>query len=1629
MDAAVADAGRLGGREFREPCEDNLDCLSGWCVPFEDHNVCSQLCLNDGCPGGWGCHAVGNTRPDVTFICFPPGHRLCGGCVQDEDCPGGRCHEVDGQQVCGLDCEADETCPGDYVCGEDGQCTPQTNSCTCDARSEGQVRLCQTANEHGTCVGRETCDPETGWQGCDAQIAVAEVCNALDDDCNGLPDDIVGLGDICTREVESNGEILSCGGRLICTRDALEPQCTALEPGPERCNFIDDDCDGDTDEGFEARGTVCLVGTGLCERVGVNACSEDELTIACDVEPGAPIDELCNGLDDNCDGQTDEAWPDLNQGCSVGQGACRRPGTIRCAHDGVGTACSAVAGAAVDELCNGVDDDCDGLTDETFAGLFTACEVGVGVCRRQGFHFCTDDGLAVACTADAAEPGAETCNGLDDNCDGTVDEGFPGVNVPCSDGVGLCLRPGVTVCSPDGAQVVCNATPGAPLDERCNGLDDDCNGEIDESFPELDTVCEVGVGACTRIGLMRCAPDGEGTLCSARAVEPGEDICNGVDDDCDGEVDEDFPLREQACSMGEGLCARAGLYRCTDDGSDVACDAVPADPSAEICDGFDNNCDGTTDEGFAGLNTPCSAGDGACRRAGIRVCSPQGDGVTCNAVAADPVAEICNGLDDNCDGTPDEDWPDLLTACQVGQGACLRNGVRVCSPDGASSVCDVPPGAPSDEICNGLDDNCDGTIDEGFVGIGTACTAGQGACLRNGVRTCSPNGAAVICNATAGEPAAERCNGLDDNCDGQTDEGFDGLGTACSNGAGACLRNGVRVCSANGAAVTCNAVPAAPVPETCNAIDDNCNGQTDEGFDGLGTACSTGTGACLRNGVRVCSANGAAVTCNAVPGAPVAEACNAIDDNCDGQTDEGFDGLGQPCTAGQGACLRQGVRLCAPDGADVICTAEPGQANAERCNAIDDDCDGLTDETFPQLNRACEAGVGACRQVGVQICTPDGAATACDAEAGAPAAEACNGLDDNCDGQTDEVWPNLGRACEAGVGACRRGGVYICGDDDAICDAAAGAPVAETCNYRDDNCDGQIDDGFVNGAGLYTTSAHCGACGADCAELWAPNAAAFGVSPRCAVNAGVAQCSFDCLEGFRDADGVPENGCELVLDDGAIYVSTPENGGLFANDCGSVDRPCASVNDGLDRAAELNRGRVRVSDGVYRETVDLRDDIALLGGHHRVTWRRDAALNVTVIEGQPEGGEPHRYGVRAVGLTTAVLDGFVVRSPSPLITANSYGVYLRDCGPGVEVLNNRIFAGDGGRGLDGAAGDSGDAGRSGHAGLAGLGVVNPGSCARAGGTPGLRTCGVTVIDGGTGGTQNACPAIGDPAGTGADGRAVLGGIGGAGAWHFESPNNGSCTVDPNGPTDARSGGDGFSGTDAAGGAGAAAGGSAAEHWTGNTGLSGTTGVHGGGGGGGGAAAGVDVEWSWRAYDLGATGGGGGSGGCAGDGGNGAVAGGGSFAVFITFSGAGPAQLGDLPILRDNVIQRGLGGNGGNGGIGGGGGEGGPGGAGGAVGAPADMFMAFCSLQGGDGGQGGRGGHGSGGGGGQGGASYDVFVANANGLAPTFADNAFGLADDLETAGQGGLGGNSSNVINGRGGPGADGNAGRVGTLP
>ncbi|MDP6945748.1 MAG: MopE-related protein, partial [Myxococcota bacterium] len=446
------------------------------------------------------------------------------------------------------------------------------------------------------------------------------------------------------------------------------------------------------------------------------------------------------------------------------------------------------------EVCNYLDDDCDGQQDEDDLDLYTSCTEGIGACLRYGFRECSQDGLGTTCTADAGMPTLETCNGLDDDCNGVMDDPFSDLGQVCTEGVGICAANGLIVCTEDGLDTSCSAVVGDPAEsDACDGVDDDCDGEIDEAYPDLGDICTAGQGACQAAGTRVCTTDGAATICNAEPAAPGVEICNYFDDNCDGQADEDFTTLYDPCSVGLGSCERFGFHVCTEDALGTVCNAVPAEAGSESCNGLDDNCDGATDEDFPELGQICTAGSGACQNTGLVICDGLGTGTQCSASGGTGDPEACDGLDNDCNGLTDEDFPELGTVCTVGSGTCTQVGMWVCTQDTTAVSCSATPLPPGAELCNGIDDDCSGAIDDNLPPAPT-CAKQEGVCA-DALQVCGGLSGWRPCTGIEYgddyQPTELTCDGLDNDCDGEVDG--DLFEPPCSQQQGVC----------SGAAKTC----------------------------------------------------------------------------------------------------------------------------------------------------------------------------------------------------------------------------------------------------------------------------------------------------------------------------------------------------------------------------------------------------------------------------------------------------------------------------------------------------------------------------------------------------------------------------------------------------------------------------------------------------------------------------------------------------------------------------------------------------------------------------------------------------------------------------------------------------------
>lgn len=328
------------------------------------------------------------------------------------------------------------------------------------------------------------------------------------------------------------------------------------------------------------------------------------------------------------------------------------------------------AGQAYSADC--VDNDKDG---------YVVCNGCVRVNNQQCGE-CNDNNSSI-------NPGvAEICGDeIDNNCNGVIDFhagenctiGYSGLDF-CSEPSNespCCFTSSVYVCNANKTGVVCQMPPNGidglekPVAETAytaachDEIDNDCDGLTDQADPD-------------------CAP----TL--------GEQ-CNGLDDDYDELIDEDFNIGK-SCTVGVGTCLRTGTNVCADKFSST-CSASPGTPVAEnkpgdtVCtDGLDNNCNGLFDINDPGCQT----------------------------------SEICDGKDNDGDGLIDEGFTGLGQSCTSGLGQCTSEGTIVCAPGGQETMCSAAVGLASSEgptgptCSDGIDNDCDGSVDKEDPSCGSA---------------------------------------------------------------------------------------------------------------------------------------------------------------------------------------------------------------------------------------------------------------------------------------------------------------------------------------------------------------------------------------------------------------------------------------------------------------------------------------------------------------------------------------------------------------------------------------------------------------------------------------------------------------------------------------------------------------------------------------------------------------------------------------------------------------------------------------------------------------------------------------------------------------------------------------------
>ncbi len=741
------------------------------------------------------------------------------------------------------------------------------------------------------------------------------------------------------------------------------------------------------------------------------------------IYPGA--EELCDSLDNNCDGAADEglatAWyPDADTDGYGDEGAMIEQCEPVDGAVSTGADCDdADAGVNPDavEQCDSLDNDCDGLTDDDddevsgavtwyidgdgdgygqADGSVTACDAPAGGVAEAGD--CDDSAAQVypgAEESDCADP-------IDYNCDGSV-----GFSDNDGDGWAACED-----CDDGSVYVSPSAT------ETCDGLDNDCDGLVDS---DDDTVLGV------RSWYLDSDGDGYGDSAAEMIgceADPGYVEAGG---DCD---DADVAFNP---GVVEADCADPNDYNCdgstgyddADGDNAPACedcndnDALVNADAVELCDGIDNNCDGELDEataGDAGTWYLDQDGDGfGDASTGVVSCeAPTGhvgseaDCDDADAGISPDALEVCDDLDNDCDDETDEDsaidaaiWYDDVDGDGFGD------------PAAAAAACEAPPGSVADmsdcddvdgavspdaeELCDGIDNNCDGVSDEdSSVDAGIWYVDGDGDGFGD------PGTAAYACSAPPGSladpndcddtdaavnpDAVELCDGIDNNCQDGSDEDTavdasvwyqdvdgDGFGDAnvmtvsCVSPAGFVADSSD--CDDDVGAIN----PVAT--EICDGIDNDCDLGIDDSDDSVDLGTATDWYADI-DGDGFGDADDAVLTCDAPLGSV------ADDQDCD-DTD----------------------RAVHPDALEICDTID------NDCDRAIDDADGSTDLSTGTTWYADRDGDSfGDADDAVQTCAAPtgylGDATDCDDTAPAvhpDATEVCDGIDNDCDGLIDDA--------------------------------------------------------------------------------------------------------------------------------------------------------------------------------------------------------------------------------------------------------------------------------------------------------------------------------------------------------------------------------------------------------------------------------------------------------------------------------------------------------------------------------------------------------------------------------------------------------------------------------------------------
>jgi endonuclease G len=401
-----------------------------------------------------------------------------------------------------------------------------------------------------------------------------------------------GIGDAC--DSDDDNDNTSDTDEAACGSNPLNAASTC-----EVCDGADNDLDSAVDEGFTNTDGDSQADCVDADDDNDNISDVDEAACGSNPLSSASTCEVCDGADNDLDSAVDEGFPNTD---GDGQADCvdaddDNDGTLDTAEGACGS--NPLNAASTCEVCDGADNDLDSAVDEGFPSTDGDGQADCVDADDDNDNISDVDEAACGSNPLNAASTCEVCDGADNDLDGSVDEGFPNTD---GDGQADCVDADDDNDNiSDADELACGSNPlnAASTCEACDGVDNDLDGTIDEGFPNTDgdgqADCVDADDDNDNISDVDEAACGSNPLNSASTCE----VCDGADNDLDSAVDEGFPNTD---GDGQADCVDADDDNDgTLDTAEGACGSNPlnANSRCEICDGIDNDLDGMTDEGFA----------------------------------------------------------------------------------------------------------------------------------------------------------------------------------------------------------------------------------------------------------------------------------------------------------------------------------------------------------------------------------------------------------------------------------------------------------------------------------------------------------------------------------------------------------------------------------------------------------------------------------------------------------------------------------------------------------------------------------------------------------------------------------------------------------------------------------------------------------------------------------------------------------------------------------------------------------------------------------------------------------------------------------------------------------------------